>query len=112
MKMVKAIIRPDFLEALKDEILENGIGGMTVSSVHGCGRQNGWKEYYRGNEIITNIVPKIQCEFAVCDDEVDKLIDVITSVCRTGDVGDGKIFVEPLERVIRIRTGEQGPDAL
>ncbi len=92
MKIVKAIIRPDFLEALKDEILENGIGGMTVSSVHGCGRQNGWKEYYRGNEIIMNIVPKIQCEFAVCDDEVDKLIDVITSVCRTGDVGDGKIL--------------------
>lgn len=112
MKMVKAIIRPDFIEALKDEILKSDIGGMTASAVHGCGKQNGWKEYFRGNEIIMNIVPKTKCEFAVEDDKVDEVIDIVTRVCRTGEVGDGKIFVMPLERVIRIRTGEQDGEAL
>lgn len=112
MKMVKAIIRPDFLEPLKEEILKSDIGGMTVSNVHGCGKQNGWKEYFRGNEIIMNIVPKVKCEFAVADDKVDEVVELVTKVCRTGEVGDGKIFVMPLDEVIRIRTGEHGTDAL
>ena len=112
MKMVKAIIRPDFLEPLKDEVLNSDIGGMTVSNVHGCGKQNGWTEYFRGKEIIMNIVPKVKCEFAVPDDKVDEVIEMVTKVCRTGEVGDGKIFVMPLEDAIRIRTGETGEAAL
>ena len=112
MKMVKAIIRPDFLEPLKDEVLKSDIGGMTASAVHGCGKQNGWKEYFRGNEIIMNMVPKIKCEFAVPDDKVGEVINMVCRVCRTGEVGDGKIFVMPLEQVVRIRTGEQDEAAL
>lgn len=112
MKMVKAIIRPDFLEPLKDEILKSDIGGMTVSTVHGCGNQNGWKEYFRGNEIIMNMVSKVKCEFAVPDGKVNEVIDIVTKVCRTGEVGDGKIFVMPIEEAIRIRTGERGEEAL
>jgi nitrogen regulatory protein P-II 1 len=112
MKMVKAIVRPDCIEPLKDEILKSDIGGMTVSAVHGCGKQNGWKEYFRGNEVIMNVLPKIKCEFAVTDDKVDELIELIVRVCRTGEVGDGKIFVMPIEQVVRIRTGESGDEAL
>lgn len=112
MKMVKAIIRTDFLEPLKDEILKSDIGGMTVSAVHGCGKQNGWKEYFRGNEIIMNVVPKVKCEFAVSDDKVEEVIELVTKVCRTGEVGDGKIFVMPLDDAIRIRTGERGESAI
>ena len=112
MKMVKAIIRNDFLESLEDEILKSDVGGMTVSAVHGCGNQNGWKQYYRGNESIMNMLPKVQCEFAVADDKVEEVVDIVTRVCRTGEVGDGKIFVMPLEDAIRIRTGERGEDAL
>ena len=112
MKMVKAIVRPDFLEPLKDEILKSDIGGMTVSAVHGCGKQNGWKEYFRGNEVIMNVLPKIKCEFAVPDEKVDEVIDIVTKVCRTGEVGDGKIFVLPLDEVVRIRTGERDGEAL
>ena len=112
MKLVKAIIRPAFLAPLKDEILKSDIGGMTVSPVHGCGKQNGWKEYFRGNEIIMNMVPKLKCEFAVRDEKVEDLIEIITRVCRTGEVGDGKIFVQPLDEVVRIRTGERNETAL
>ena len=112
MKKVQAIIRPDFLEPLEEEILASDIGGMTVSAVHGCGKQNGWKEYFRGNEIIMNIQPKISCVFVVEDGKVDELIEIITRVCRTGEVGDGKIFVIPVEQVIRIRTGERDEKAL
>ena len=112
MKMVKAIIRPDFLEALKDEVLTSDIGGMTVSNVHGCGKQNGWTEYFRGKEIIMNIVPKVKCEFVVSDDKVDEVVEMVTKVCRTGEVGDGKIFVTTIDEAIRIRTGETGEAAL
>ena len=112
MKMVKAIIRTDFLEPLKDEVLQSDIGGMTVNMVHGCGNQNGWKEYFRGKEIIMNMVPKVECEFAVPDDKVDEVVELVTKVCRTGEVGDGKIFISSLEEVIRIRTGERGVEAL
>ncbi len=112
MKRVQAIIRPDFLEPLKDAVLASQIGGMTVSSVHGCGNQSGWKEYFRGNEVIMNILPKIKCEFVVSDDMVEDVIDIVCRTCRTGQVGDGKIFVSPVEEAVRIRTGERSDSAL
>ena len=112
MKRVQAIIRPDFLEPLKDAVLASQIGGMTVSSVHGCGNQSGWKEYFRGNEVIMNILPKIKCEFVVSDDMAEDVIDIVCRTCRTGQVGDGKIFVSPVEEAVRIRTGERGDSAL
>lgn len=112
MKRVQAIIRPDFLEPLKDAVLASQIGGMTVSSVHGCGNQSGWKEYFRGNEVIMNILPKIKCEFVVNDDMVEDVIDIVCRTCKTGQVGDGKIFVSPVEEAVRIRTGERGDSAL
>lgn len=112
MKRVQAIIRPDFLEPLKDAVLASQIGGMAVSSVHGCGNQSGWKEYFRGNEVIMNILPKIKCEFVVSDDMVEDVIDLVCKTCRTGQVGDGKIFVSPVEEAVRIRTGERGDGAL
>lgn len=112
MKRAQAIIRPDFLEPLKDAVLASQIGGMTVSSVHGCGNQSGWKEYFRGNEVIMNILPKIKCEFVVSDDMVEDVIDIVCRTCRTGQVGDGKIFVSPVEEAVRIRTGERGDSAL
>lgn len=112
MKKIQAIIRPGMLEPLKDATAQAGLGGMTVSTVHGCGKQGGWKEYFRGSEILVNMQPKMQCEFVVKDEDVEKVVDLICEVCRTGEVGDGKIFVIPVEEVIRIRTGERGADAV
>ena len=85
---------------------------MTVSTVHGCGKQGGWKEYFRGSEILVNMQPKMQCEFVVKDEDVEEVINLICETCRTGEVGDGKIFVIPVEEVVRIRTGERGADAV
>ena len=112
MKKIQAIIRPGMLEPLKDATAQAGLGGMTVSTVHGCGKQGGWKEYFRGSEILVNMQPKMQCEFVVKDEDVEKVVELICSPCRTGEVGDGKIFVIPVEEVIRIRTGERGADAV
>lgn len=112
MKKVQAIVRPEMLEPLKDAAKQAGFGGMTVSPVHGCGTQGGWKEYFRGSEIMVNMLPKMSCEFVVADDQVEALIDVVVSTCRTGNVGDGKIFVSAVEEVVRIRTGERGSEAL
>ena len=112
MKKIQAIIRPGMLEPLKDATAQAGLGGMTVSTVHVCGKQGGWKEYFRGSEILVNMQPKMQCEFVVKDEDVEKVVELICSTCRTGEVGDGKIFVIPVEEVIRIRTGERGADAV
>ena len=112
MKKIQAIIRPGMLEPLKDATAQAGLGGMTVSTVHGCGKQGGWKEYFRGSEILVNMQPKMQCEFVVKDEDVEKVVELICSTCRTSEVGDGKIFVIPVEEVIRIRTGERGADAV
>ena len=112
MKKVQAIVRPEMLEPLKDASKQAGFGGMTVAAVHGCGTQGGWKEYFRGSEIMVNMLPKMSCEFVVEDDQAERLIDVIVETCRTGNVGDGKIFVSPVEEVVRIRTGERGGAAL
>ena len=112
MKKIQAIIRTGMLEPLKEATAAVGLGGMTVSTVHGCGTQQGWKEYFRGSEMIVNMLPKIQCEFVVKDEDVDRVVELICSTCRTGEVGDGKIFILPVEDAVRIRTGERGEEAI
>ena len=112
MKQITAIVRPEMLEPLKDALMEVGVSGMTISEVQGFGHQHGWKEYYRGTEVLLNMVPKVQVILVVDDDEVDPLIEKICSVAKTGEVGDGKIFVYPVENAVRIRTGERGEKAL
>lgn len=112
MKRIIAIVRPEKLEALKEALFAANASGMTISQVNGCGNQHGWKEYFRGTEVLLNMVPKVKFELVVDDGEVDKLVEVIQETARTGNVGDGKIFISPVEQVIRIRTGEQGGDAV
>ena len=112
MKKVTAIIRPEKLEELKDVLNENGVRGMTVYEVQGCGSQHGWREYYRGTEVMLNMIPKVKIELVVKDSQVENLINVICAVARTGEVGDGKIFVYPVEECVRIRTGERNGDAV
>ena len=101
MKRICAVVRPTMLEPLKEALFQANVSGMTISQVHGCGNQHGWSEYFRGNEVI----------FAD-DAQVDAIVDVIVSTARTGEVGDGKIFVSDIERVVRIRTGEENDAAL
>ena len=112
MKQINAIVRPEKFESLKDALCEAQLSGMTISQVHGCGNQHGWKEYYRGTEVMLNMIPKIKIELVVEDDQVDSLVDIICRIAYTGEVGDGKIFIIPIEQVVRIRTGERGSIAL
>ena len=112
MKRISAIVRPEKLEALKDALCEANVNGMTISQVMGCGSQHGWKEYYRGTEVMLNTVPKVRFEIITSEDRVDEIVDLVCETARTGNVGDGKIFVTPVEEVIRIRTGESGKDAV
>lgn len=112
MKKIEAIVRPAKLEALKEAFVEAGLKGMTVAQVQGCGNQHGWKEYYRGSEVLVNMLPKISLSIVVDDAKVESTLDLICNVARTGEVGDGKIFVTPVEEVVRIRTGQRGPEAL
>ena len=112
MKKIEAIIRHFKLEEVKDALTAVGIQGMTVSETRGFGRQKGHKEQYRGAEYTVDFLPKVKLEVAVSDDEVAKVIQTITNIARTGQIGDGKIFVTNLADVIRIRTGETGPEAL
>lgn len=112
MKRITAIVRPEKLEPLKEALFAAKVGGMTISQVNGCGSQHGWKEYYRGTEVLLNMVPKVKFELVVGDEEVDELVKVITETARTGNVGDGKIFVSPIDEVIRIRTDERGESAV
>lgn len=112
MKKIEAVVRMSKLEPLKDALNEANVNGMTISQVHGCGSQRGWKEYYRGSEVIVNMRPKIKFEIVVDDARVKEIVDLICDVARTGKVGDGKIFIMPIEEVIRIRTGERGSDAV
>lgn len=106
MKRITAIVRPEKLEPLKDALFEAKVSGMTISQVQGCGSQHGWKEYYRGTEVMLNMIPKVKFELVVGDGEVEALVELIREVARTGEVGDGKIFISPVESVVRIRTGE------
>jgi nitrogen regulatory protein P-II 2 len=112
MKLVTAIIKPFKLDDVREALNEIGISGITVIEVKGFGRQKGHTELYRGAEYVVDFLPKIKVEIAVDDSLVDKVIEAITEAARTGKIGDGKIFVFDLSQVIRIRTGETGPDAL
>ena len=112
MKRITAIVRPEKLEPLKEALFAAKVGGMTISQVNGCGSQHGWKEYYRGTEVLLNMVPKVKFELVVADGEVAGRVKVITETARTGNVGDGKIFVSPIDEVIRIRTDERGESAV
>lgn len=112
MKLVTAIIKPFKLEEVKDALAEVGIEGMTVTEVKGFGRQKGHTEIYRGSEYTVDFLPKVKLELALPDELVDRAIDTITKAARTGKIGDGKIFVQTLTDVIRIRTGERGPEAI
>ena len=107
-----AIIKPFRLDDVRDALSEIGIKGMTVTEVKGFGRQKGHTELYRGAEYAVDFLPKIKLEVAVQSDLVDRVIDSITTAAQTGKIGDGKIFVSEIEQVIRIRTGETGPEAL
>ena len=112
MKLIKAIIKPFKLEEVKDAISEIGVEGMTVSEVKGFGRQKGHTEIYRGSEYTVDFLPKVKLEIAVSDDLLNKVIDAIVNASQTGKIGDGKVFVLPLEEAVRIRTGEKGDDVL
>ncbi len=112
MKKVEAVIRPAKLEALKEVLLAEGMKGMTISQVQGCGNSHGWKEYYRGSEVLVNTLPKVKVELVVEDDKTEGVVKLICETARTGEVGDGKIFVSPVDECIRIRTGERGVEAL
>jgi nitrogen regulatory protein PII len=112
MKLVKAVIKPFKLEEVKDALSEIGVEGMTVSEVKGFGRQKGHTEIYRGSEYTVDFLPKVKIEIGVADDLTDKVVDAIVGAAQTGKIGDGKIFILPLEECVRIRTGEKGDEAL
>ncbi|MBA2779801.1 P-II family nitrogen regulator [Halomonas sp. MCCC 1A17488] len=112
MKLVTAIIKPFKLDDVRESLSEIGVQGITVTEVKGFGRQKGHTELYRGAEYVVDFLPKVKVEIAIDDDLVEQVIDAITQVANTGKIGDGKIFITPLEQVIRIRTGETGKDAV
>jgi nitrogen regulatory protein P-II 1 len=112
VKKVEAIIKPFKLDPVKDALSEVGVQGMTVTEVRGFGRTGGKKEVYRGSAYVVDFVPKIKLEIIVPDGLVHQVIDTIGKAARTGQIGDGKIFVSPVDEVIRIRTGEKGEDAI
>ena len=112
MKIVMAVIKPFKLEEVRDALTSLGVHGLTVTEVKGYGRQKGHTEIYRGAEYAVSFLPKLKIEVAVASELVDKTIDTITTTARTGQIGDGKIFVAPIERAVRIRTGEKDEDAL
>ena len=112
MKRIIAIVRPEKMESLKEALFACGVTGMTISQVSGCGNQHGWKEHFRGTEVLLNMVPKVKFEIGADDAAVTDIARTIQETARTGEVGDGKIFISPIEEVIRIRTGEAGTEAL
>ena len=112
MKKIEAVIKPFKLDDVKDRLREIGVQGMTVTEVKGFGRTGGKKEVYRGSAYVVDFVPKVKIDIVVPDNMVGDVIDAIEKSAKTGRIGDGKIFVTPIEEVIRIRTGERGEDAL
>jgi nitrogen regulatory protein P-II 2 len=112
MKLVAAIIKPFKLDDVREALADIGVSGITVIEVKGFGRQKGHTELYRGAEYVVDFLPKIKVEIAIDDALVDQVIEAISNAARTGKIGDGKIFVSDVDQVIRIRTGETGPDAL
>ncbi len=112
MKMVMAIIKPFKLDDVREALSDVGVTGVTVTEVKGFGRQKGHTELYRGAEYVVDFLPKMKVEVAVTDDQLERVVDAIQRAANSGKIGDGKIFVSPLEQVIRIRTGELDADAL
>ncbi|MEJ5364661.1 MAG: P-II family nitrogen regulator [Desulfosoma sp.] len=112
MKKVEAIIKPFKLDDVKERLTELGIKGMTVTEVRGFGRQKGHTEIYRGAEYVVDFIPKLKIEVVVSDDQLDEVLEAIQVSARTGKIGDGKIFVVPVEECLRIRTGERGEQAV
>jgi len=112
MKKIEAVIKPFKLDDVKDALSEAGVKGLTVVEAKGFGRQKGHTELYRGAEYVVDFLPKVKVEVVVDDAQVERVIEAIQKAAHTGRIGDGKIFVSPVEEAIRIRTGEAGPDAL
>jgi nitrogen regulatory protein P-II 1 len=112
MKLITAILKPSKLDDVKDALHAVGINGMTVSEASGFGRQGGHTEVYRGAEYTVNLVPKIRLEVLVDDKDVDSVLGVIVKSAYTGSIGDGKVWTTPIDQVIRVRTGERGPEAI
>ncbi len=112
MKKIEAIIKPFKLDDVREALSEIGVTGMTVTEVKGFGRQKGHTELYRGAEYVVDFLPKVKIEIIVAEGQVDRCIEALTAAARTGKIGDGKIFVYPMEQTIRIRTGETGNDAI
>ena len=112
MKLVEAIIKPFKLDEVKDALNEIGITGITVSEVKGFGRQKGHTELYRGAEYVVDFIPKIKLEIVVADEMISKVVETIVNTAKTGRIGDGKIFVLPMDEAVRIRTGEKGLEAI
>ena len=112
MKLITAIIKPFKLDDVREALSEIGVQGITVTEVKGFGRQKGHTELYRGAEYVVDFLPKVKIDVAVSDDLMDQVIESISKAANTGKIGDGKIFIMPLEQVVRIRTGETGNDAL
>jgi nitrogen regulatory protein P-II 2 len=112
MKLVIAVIKPFKLEEVRDALTRIGVHGMTVTEVKGYGRQKGHMQIYRGNEYAVNFLPKLRIEVAVASEQVDQVVDALVAAAKTGQIGDGKIFVTPIDEAIRIRTGETGGEAL
>ena len=112
MKLITAIVKPHRIEEVKEALRDIGVNGLTTTDVEGFGRQRGHTEVYRGAEYQVDFVPKVKVEVLCDDDQVDAVVDALAGAARTGKIGDGKIWVTEAEQVIRIRTGERGPDAL
>ncbi|MFS4438986.1 P-II family nitrogen regulator [Paracoccaceae bacterium GXU_MW_L88] len=112
MKKIEAIIKPFKLDEVKEALQDIGVQGLTVTEIKGFGRQKGHTELYRGAEYVVDFLPKVKVEVVLASDQVDAAIEAIVNAAKTGKIGDGKIFVSPVEQAIRIRTGEDGPDAL
>ena len=112
MKLITAIVKPFTLDDVKTSLQEAGVLGMTVSEIQGYGRQKGHTEVYRGAEYSVDFVPKVRIEVVVDDSIVDKVVDSIVQAARTGKIGDGKVWVSPVETIVRVRTGERGTDAI
>ncbi len=112
MKQITAVIKPFKLDEVRESLAAVGVSGLTVTEVKGFGRQKGHTELYRGAEYVVDFLPKVKVELVVADDSVENAIEAIVKAARTGKIGDGKIFVTAVEQVVRIRTGETGPDAI
>jgi len=112
VKKIEAVIKPFKSEAVREALIEIGVEGMTLSEVKGFGRQKGHSEIYRGSEYTVDFLPKVKFEIVIADDRVGRAVDAILNAAKTGKIGDGKIFVTPVEEAVRIRTGERGPEAV